>query len=156
MSTTHTRRDLLKGGLAVAGLGVLGMPEFMLPARHREKSWCRSRICPRPSPLQASIAGNHPYDGRVTFVRIRYTTGFGGFGRRGSFGEPPWAHDYPTADTHVMKIVNELTLMRPRNTHHSFTVQNARDDLWLGQCLCRGPTSATSFGPAALCRRWSR
>jgi DMSO/TMAO reductase YedYZ molybdopterin-dependent catalytic subunit len=32
MKTTHTRRDLLKGGLAVAGLGVLGLPEFMLPA----------------------------------------------------------------------------------------------------------------------------
>src|SRR4029434_3953920 len=32
MNTTHTRRDLLKGGLAVAGLGVLGLPEFVLPA----------------------------------------------------------------------------------------------------------------------------
>jgi DMSO/TMAO reductase YedYZ molybdopterin-dependent catalytic subunit len=32
MMTTHTRRDLLKGGLAVAGLGVLGMPEWVLPA----------------------------------------------------------------------------------------------------------------------------
>jgi DMSO/TMAO reductase YedYZ molybdopterin-dependent catalytic subunit len=32
MNTTHTRRDLLKGGLAVAGLGILGMPEFVLPA----------------------------------------------------------------------------------------------------------------------------
>ncbi len=32
MNTTHTRRDLLKGGLAVAGLGILGMPEFALPA----------------------------------------------------------------------------------------------------------------------------
>jgi DMSO/TMAO reductase YedYZ molybdopterin-dependent catalytic subunit len=32
MKTTHTRRDLLKGGLAVAGLGALGMPEWVLPA----------------------------------------------------------------------------------------------------------------------------
>jgi len=32
MRTTHSRRDLLKGGLAVAGLGVLGLPEFVLPA----------------------------------------------------------------------------------------------------------------------------
>jgi hypothetical protein len=58
-------------------------------------------------------AANQPYDGRVTFVRVRYSSGMG-FGRRGSFGEPPWAHDYPTADTHVMKIINELTLLRPR------------------------------------------
>src|SRR5678809_1005459 len=32
MKTSHTRRDLLKGGLAVAGLGVFGLPEFVLPA----------------------------------------------------------------------------------------------------------------------------
>ena len=32
MKTTNTRRDMLKGGLAVAGLGMLGMPEWVLPA----------------------------------------------------------------------------------------------------------------------------
>ena len=32
MNTPHSRRDLLKGGLAVAGLGVLALPEFVLPA----------------------------------------------------------------------------------------------------------------------------
>ncbi len=52
---------------------------------------------------------NQPYDGRLTFVRLRYNMGFGG--RR---WEPPWAHDYPTADVHMMKILNELTLTRPR------------------------------------------
>ena len=57
-------------------------------------------------------AGYEPYDGRVTFARIRYATGFGGYGRRG--GEPPWAHDYPIADTHMMRILHELTLLRPR------------------------------------------
>lgn len=31
MSTQHTRRDLLRGGLAVAGLGMLGVPEWALP-----------------------------------------------------------------------------------------------------------------------------
>ena len=57
--------------------------------------------------------GNQPYDGRLTFVRLSYPlgiAGFGPFGRR----EPPWAHDYPTADTHMMKILHELTLARPR------------------------------------------
>jgi hypothetical protein len=62
---------------------------------------------------QVEIAENQPYDGRVTFARIRFNIAMNGFCRRGSFGEPPWAHDYPTADTHVMKIVNELTLLRP-------------------------------------------
>jgi hypothetical protein len=54
--------------------------------------------------------GNQPYDGKLTFVRLKYTMGF--YGRRG--WEPPWAHDYPTADTHMMKILNELSLVRPR------------------------------------------
>jgi len=31
MSTQHTRRDLLRGGLAVAGLGIVGFPEWALP-----------------------------------------------------------------------------------------------------------------------------
>jgi uncharacterized protein DUF4159 len=53
--------------------------------------------------------GNQPYDGKLTFVRLKYTMGFYGRG-----WEPPWAHDYPTADTHMMKILNELTLVRPR------------------------------------------
>ena len=35
-------------------------------------------------------------------------------------GEPPWAHDYPTADMHMMKILNELTLTAaaPRRVEH--------------------------------------
>ena len=32
MTTDHTRRQLLKGSLAVAGLGFLGIPEWALPA----------------------------------------------------------------------------------------------------------------------------
>jgi hypothetical protein len=71
------------------------------------QSWLAWRRSPPPD-----TAGYEPYDGRVTFVRIRYAMGFGGYGRRG--GEPPWAHDYPTADTHMMRILNELTLLRPR------------------------------------------
>ena len=58
------------------------------------------------------VTDNVPYDGKLTFVRLRYTMGF----NAGSFrrGEPPWMHDYPTADTHMMKILNELTMVRPR------------------------------------------
>jgi hypothetical protein len=54
-----------------------------------------------------------PYDGRFAFVRLRYTLP----GRLGSFRgfrrEPPWAHDYPRADRHLMKILSEITLLRP-------------------------------------------
>jgi Domain of unknown function (DUF4159) len=63
-----------------------------------------------------SFSGNVDYDGRIVFARIRFDTGFGpGMGRaRGTRGEPPWAHDYPTADTHLMKILKELSVALPR------------------------------------------
>ena len=32
MTTRHTRRELLKGGLALAGLGIVGIPEWAFPA----------------------------------------------------------------------------------------------------------------------------
>jgi hypothetical protein len=57
-------------------------------------------------------AANQPYDGRLVFVRLRYPMGFGGFGGRRR--ELPWAHDYPTADIHMMKILNEISIVRPR------------------------------------------
>lgn len=57
---------------------------------------------------------NKPYDGRVQFVRLRYRDGMAAFGRGGLLS--PWAHDYPRADSHLMMILNELTLLRPRTT----------------------------------------
>jgi hypothetical protein len=72
----------------------------------------RSRVGEERRPVAMEMTGNQPYDGRVVFLRIQYGGGFGGFGRRQR--EPPWAHDYPTADTHMMKILNEITLLRPR------------------------------------------
>ena len=60
-----------------------------------------------------SAEGNVKYDGRLVFVRLRYNSGFsGGFGRRSR--DPGWAHDYPTADLHLMKIISELTIAAPR------------------------------------------
>ncbi len=55
---------------------------------------------------------NVPYDGRFTFVRLRFTplrTGYGGGG--GYFGgiNYQWDHDYPRAERNFMKIVSELT-----------------------------------------------
>lgn len=67
----------------------------------------------RRSPLDVEVQGNTPYDGRFTFVRLRYNSGFGGgFGRRG--GGPPWSHDYPDGEVHFSKILEELTFLRIR------------------------------------------
>jgi len=56
------------------------------------------------------FAGNAPYDGRFTFARIRFNPlgGEGGFRR-----DLKWDHDFPRAERNLMKIVTELSSMRP-------------------------------------------
>ena len=71
----------------------------------------RSYFAPQDPPVE----GNVDYDGRLVFVRLRYNPGAPNYWRaRGSNGEPPWMHDYPTSDIHMMKILKELTLVQPR------------------------------------------
>jgi hypothetical protein len=48
---------------------------------------------------------NIPYDGRFTFVRVKYTTAPGGYWYRGM---PSWAHGFPLAERNLMKIMNEV------------------------------------------------
>jgi len=57
---------------------------------------------------QQAIVPNTPYDGRFTFVRIRYGPDYG-FASQGL----PWSHDYPSGEQHFMKIVNELSYLNP-------------------------------------------
>src|SRR3989338_3596130 len=52
--------------------------------------------------------GNAKYDGRFTFARIKYR-GFACFQREG----PGWSHDYPRAESHFMRIMREITTLRP-------------------------------------------
>lgn len=47
------------------------------------------------------------YDGRTTFVRLRWGADFGGF-RRGGFGAA-WNHDLPRAERHLTLILKEIT-----------------------------------------------
>jgi hypothetical protein len=63
----------------------------------------------RPEPVAAYTA-RAEYDGRFSFVRLRYSTAgdlAGGRFRR----EPTWAHDFPRADFHFLKILGELTFV---------------------------------------------
>ena len=53
---------------------------------------------------------NIPYDGRFTFARLRYTTAPGGYYYRGL---PAWAHGFAEAEHNLMKILNEITNLRP-------------------------------------------
>lgn len=92
--------------LAVAA-GMLGLDA--LPAEGQ--GFPRSRgEAQRSSPGMDAVA--HPYNGRFTFTRIRFSEpgGFGGF--RG--GGPVWAHDYPRADRNFMSIVEHVTNLDAR------------------------------------------
>ena len=56
------------------------------------------------------LPGNVPYDGRFTFVRLRYDMQWGL--RSGLFGrDVKWAHDYPRAERNFGKIVEEISAL---------------------------------------------
>jgi len=65
-----------------------------------------------------SMIDNAPYDGRFTFFRVRFEPSFGGGGGGGRFGrrgvDKKWDHDTPRADRHFMKILEEITMLRPK------------------------------------------
>lgn len=63
-----------------------------------------------PSTPVAVPTEDVPYDGRFIIARLRYVFGFGGLYYRGI---PAWAHGYPESEQNLLKIVNEITLVRP-------------------------------------------
>ena len=46
------------------------------------------------------------YDGRFTFVRLRWGSGFGGYGNSNA-----WNHDFPRAEQNLMTMLREMTLI---------------------------------------------
>jgi uncharacterized protein DUF4159 len=56
-------------------------------------------------------AGHVDYDGRFTFVRLKYQMEGGSRGFRR--GGPMWAHDYPRGERNFMKILNEISYIAP-------------------------------------------
>jgi hypothetical protein len=92
---------------AAAGLSLLAASLIAVPGSAAAQN--RFAVCPGFTPNW-----NVPYDGRFTFVRIQYTTGFGGgsgYGRRGR-RMGGWSHDYPTAECHFSKLLTNLTTIK--------------------------------------------
>ena len=95
-------------------------------------------LSPTP-PLPQQVPEGPAYNGRYTFVRIRYgdtgqdlrSFGFGGRGGRGGGrggrGEPPWAHDYPRADRNFSKIIEATTLIDTYTEGYSSRVLDLDD-----------------------------
>lgn len=54
-----------------------------------------------------------PEDTEFVFARVRFRdnrSGFGMFGGFGGFGgKPGWAHDYPSAEQHILQVASEAT-----------------------------------------------
>jgi hypothetical protein len=53
---------------------------------------------------------NIPYDGRFTFVRVKYQTAPGGYWYG---GWPAWGHGYPLSEQNLMRIMNEVSALAP-------------------------------------------
>ena len=53
---------------------------------------------------------NIEYDGRFTFVRLKYTTAPGGYWYG---GWPAWGHGYPVSEQNLMRIMNEVSYLGP-------------------------------------------
>ena len=56
------------------------------------------------------VRPNIRYDGRFTFVRLKYTTAPGGYWYG---GWPAWGHGHPLAEQNLMRIMNEVTYLNP-------------------------------------------
>jgi Domain of unknown function (DUF4159) len=56
------------------------------------------------------VRPNIPYDGKFTFVRLKYTTAPGGFWYG---GWPAWGHGHPLAEQNLMRIMNEISYLSP-------------------------------------------
>jgi Domain of unknown function (DUF4159) len=64
------------------------------------------------TPPRADPKNNIPYDGRFVFARIMYQSRPSGFDQ---FRRPDihWDHDYPRAERHFTRILQQITLLLP-------------------------------------------
>jgi hypothetical protein len=71
-------------------------------------------VSARDASLPAGVSfENTAYNGRFTFVRIRYEPSRWGPGNYIWGLDLKWNHDYPRAETHFMKILKETTTLDP-------------------------------------------
>src|SRR5206468_5972314 len=62
----------------------------------------------RGAPISLDMPPNPRYEGRFTFVRLKYETAPGGYWYHGL---PSWAHGYPQSEWNLMRIMKEITFV---------------------------------------------
>src|SRR5205814_7179556 len=93
--------------LALAGAGVFAQQRF------------RGGFGPR---MRNFVPGSNVYyDGRFTFVRVRYETGPGGYWYRGL---PAWAPGHPMAEQNLMRIMNEVSFLGAQESINTVTLDD--------------------------------
>lgn len=77
------------------------------PARAQERERAPRFPFPGRERGQEIPGTDVPYDGRFTFARVYFESAIGGF------AEPPWSHDYPTAERNFAHIIEEISTLDP-------------------------------------------
>jgi hypothetical protein len=100
-------------GLRDTSLGVLLLAGVLWPAataaaQEDRRGFMRYFGDPNEYYTPPAYRGNVKYDGRFTWARIKYR----GYAHMSPEG-PGWSHDYPRSDFHFMKIMREVTGLRP-------------------------------------------
>ena len=104
-----TRRSACLGA---TGSAVVGLGAALLVVMTTAALSASPRLLAVTGFSAAAQMPNTEYNANFTFVRVQFDIGLGrGFGRGG--GEPPWAHDYPTAERNFARILDETTLIKP-------------------------------------------
>ncbi|MEO6526337.1 MAG: DUF4159 domain-containing protein [Gemmatimonadaceae bacterium] len=95
-----------------------------------------------------SYEPNAEYDGRYTFVRLRYTSsGFRGGGR--------WSADYPAMERNFMTILNDLTTVHPHvRESNIMTLDDTALARFSVAYLCEPGFWIPNEAEAAGLRRW--
>jgi hypothetical protein len=112
MTVTSTRRRSLP--IAVAAV-LLCFSVAVMMAQRRGFGGFGGR------PIATGITPNVPYDGKFTFVRVKYDSSPGGYWYR---GQPPWSHGYPVAESNLMKIMNEVSYLGAHEAVDTITLDD--------------------------------
>jgi hypothetical protein len=103
-----SRTSAVRPDVVIAALSLALVVSSTAQAQRRNRGFGMELADQSGYYVHPDFRGNHAYDGRFTWARIKYR-GYFKFGPEG----PGWSHDYPRSDSHIMSIMREITSLRP-------------------------------------------